>query len=156
MSKEMPKPNLKTELVWLIALALVSTLIIGIATGFRFHTLDIQLHDTYYVFGSFDCIKMLTVLLFVGRGLYLLTDILTNQYLLLALIIVIVNAIAALFILIGTYLSIQAILTLRTMAPHVDLSGYFLIAGLLVGILAVQTIVEIRMIRKLRGLLAGR
>jgi heme/copper-type cytochrome/quinol oxidase subunit 1 len=147
---------MKSELISWIALALVSTFIIGLATGFRFDTLDIQLHDTYYVFGSFDCIKMLTVILIIGRGLYRLTDILADRYLILALILVIVNAIAGLFVIIGTYLGVEAIITMRTTNPHVDLSAYILISGILVGIFTTQAIVEVRMVKKLRGLLAGR
>lgn len=147
---------MKSELIWWSALALLSTFIIGVATGFRFNTVEIQLHDTYYVFRSFDCIKMLTVILILGRGLYRLTDMLTDRYLILALILLIVNAIAGLFILIGAYLGIDAIMTMRTSNPHVDLSAYFLICGILIGIFTTQAIVEVRMVKKLRGLLTGR
>ena len=101
------------------------TLIIAIITSFKFSTLDLQFHDTYYVLDSFDAIKLLTFIFGFGRYFYLLTDIMTERYAILTLLISIVNAIAGLFVLIGAYFSIETIVTFRKMHPGIDFSAHF-------------------------------
>jgi hypothetical protein len=101
---------MKKELIWWTAFGLFSTLIIGTVTSFKFSKLDIQVHDTYYVFEPIDSIKLLTIIFGVGRYSYLLTDIITDKYKILALFISIINAIVALFTLMGTYLCIETIM----------------------------------------------
>lgn len=147
---------MKAETIWWIGFGLLSTLIIGTITGFKFSSLDIQLHDTYYVLQSFDAIKLLTLIFGVGRYFYLLTGIMAERYAILALVISIINAIAALFVMIGTYLSIETIVTFTRMYPGIDLSGHFLLPAIFIGLLAVQAIVEVKMIGKLRAVLAGK
>jgi heme/copper-type cytochrome/quinol oxidase subunit 1 len=146
---------MKKGLAWLAIFALMSTLIIGTVTGFTFSKLDIQLHDTYYVVKAIDAIKALTLIFFLTRGLYLLTDIMTDRYKVLALLISIINAIAGLFVVIAAYMSTEAIFTTRKMYSYAGSSAHFLLPAIFIGIFVVQIIVEIRMIRKLRGLLAG-
>ena len=148
--------NTKTELIWWIGFGLLSTLIIGIVTGFEFGSIDVQLHDTYYVFGSFDAIKLMTLITGIGRYCYLLIDIITERYTILALLISIINPIVGLFVLIATYFSIETIVTSRQLYPGIDLSVHFLLPGVFVTLLTVQAIIEIKMILKLRALLAGR
>ena len=146
----------KTELVWLMGFGLLSALIVGIVTSFRFNTLDIQLHDTYYVVESFDAIKLLTFALVFGRYFYLLIDIMTGRYPILTLLISIINPIVGLFVLIGTYLSIETILTSRKMYSGADFSVLLLLAGIFLALLTVQALLEVKMIVKLRALLAGK
>ena len=146
------KMNVKKELIWWTAFGLLSTLIIGTVTSFKFSRLDIQVYDTYYVFESIDGIKLLTIIFGLGRYSYLLIDIITDKYKILALIISILNAITGLFIVIMTYLSIETILTSNKNYPDIDFPGHFLLSAILLGILTVQTIIEINLIRKLNGL----
>lgn len=144
--------NIKTELIWWSSFALLSTVLVALVTGFKFGTLDIQLHDTYYVVESADAIKLLTSIFGFGRYFYLLVDIIAERYLILALIICIINVLVALFVVIGAYLSIEAIGTSRRLYPDMDSSAHFLLPVIFMGLLAVQTLVEIRMIKKLRKL----
>lgn len=145
---------MKEELIWWIPFALLSTLLVGLVTGFKFGTLDIQLHDTYYVLESSMAIKLLTLTFGFGRYFYLMTDIIAERHMILALIICIINALAGLFIVIGAYFSIEVIGTSRKLYPDMDLSAHFLLPVIFMALLAVQTIVQIRMIKKLRKLMA--
>ena len=147
---------MKAELIWWIGLGLLSTLIIAIITGFKFSTLDLQFHDTYYVFESFDAIILLTSIFGFGRYFYLVIDIMTERYAILTLLVSIINPIAGLFVSIGAYFSIETIVTFRKMYPGIDFSAHFLLPGIFIGLLTVQTIVEIKMIGKLRALVVGR
>jgi hypothetical protein len=143
---------MKRDLIWWAAFGLLSTLIIGAVTSFKFSKLDIQLHDTYYVFESIDGIKYLTLIFGLSRYIYLLTDIMTDKYKILALIISIINVITGLFVIIATYRCVETILTFKKTSPDVDFSGNFLLLSLLLGLLTVQTIIEVKMIRKLKEL----
>lgn len=138
------------QLIRWAALTLLSTLIIGVTTGFQFSKLDIQLYDTYYVFESFYGIILLTLVFGTGWNFYLLTDLITDRYKILALMLSIINIIAGLFVLIGAYFSIKAVMALQKINSGTDLSGYFLLPTVLIGLLIVQIIVEIKLIRKLR------
>jgi|GEM_PF-4597006 hypothetical protein len=143
---------MKKELIWWTAFGLFSTLIIGTVTSFKFSKLDIQVHDTYYVFEPIDAIKLLTIIFGLVRYSYLLTDIITDRYKILALFISIINAIVGLFALMGAYLSIEAIMSFKKMYPDNDFSGHFLLTGIFLGLLTMQIIVEVKMIKKLSGL----
>lgn len=62
---------MKKQLIWWTVFALLSTLIIGIITRFKFNRLDIQIYDTYYVIESIHGIILLTLVLGLGRYIFL-------------------------------------------------------------------------------------
>lgn len=148
--------NTRSELIWWIGSGLLGTFIIAIITGFKFGTLDLQFHDTYYVLDSVDAIMLLIYIFAVGRYAYLLTDIMTERYPILTLLVSIMNAIVALFVLIAAYFSIETIVTFRKMYPGNDFSSQLLLPGIFIGLLTVQAIVEVKMLGKLRALLAAK
>lgn len=129
---------------------------IGAATSFKFSDLDIQLHDTYYVLTPKDAILNLTWILGLARYFYLLTNLLADRYKILALPFLIINAIAGLFVIILTYLSIEELMTIKKLYPDTDVSGHFLLPSIFIGLLIMQTIIEIKMIKKLSGLWANK
>lgn len=160
MNQKIPGSNhagmkMKTELIWWMGFGLLSTLMIAIVTSFKFGSVDVQLHDTYYVVESFEAIKLLTLIAGIGRYFYLLIDIMTERYPILTLLVSIINPIAGLFVIMGTYLSIETIVTSGKMYPGIDFSVYFLLPGILLALLTVQAIIEVKMLWKLRALLAG-
>jgi hypothetical protein len=144
------------QLIWWIGSGILSVLIIGALTSFKFSTLDIQLYDTYYVMTSKNAIVNLTLIFILGRYLYLLTDLLCERYKILAVIFSIINAIAGLLIVMITYISIESMITLKKSYPDTDFSGHLLLSGIFIGLLIMQTIIEIKMIKKLNGLLTNK
>jgi hypothetical protein len=146
---------MKRELFYWVVFALLSALIIGVITGFKFGELDIQMHDTYYVFSSFNGVKSLTLFLGTGRYFYLLLDIITEKYKIITLFLSIINAIVALFTLIVAYLSIETIPMYTGTYPDINFSGHLFVTIVLLGVLAAQIIVEIKMVRKLNTLLSN-
>jgi hypothetical protein len=144
---------MKRELFYWVVFALLSALIIGIITGFKFGELDIQMHDTYYVFSSFNGIKSLTLFLGTGRYFYLLLDIITEKYKIITLFLSIINAIVALFTLMVAYLSIETLPMYTGTYPDIHFSGHLFVTIILLGVLAAQIIVEIKMVRKLNAFL---
>lgn len=144
--------KMKRQIIWWAAFGLLSTLIIGTITSFKFSRLDIQVYDSYYVFESIHGIILLTLTFGFGRYFYLLTDLISDRYKIFALLISIINAIVGLFIIMWTYMSIETIMTFKKMYPDTDFSGHFLLSSIFLGLLTVQTVVEIKMIKKLRGL----
>jgi hypothetical protein len=144
------------QLIWWIGFGILSVLIVGTVTSFKFSTVDMQLHDTYYVLTSKDAIVLLILIFVMGRYLYLLTDLLSERYKILALFFSIINAIAGLFVIMLTYLSVESVITSKKMSPDIDFSGHFLIPGIFIGMLIVQIILEIKVIKKLNGLWANK
>lgn len=149
----MSKP-VKTELLWLAAFALLSTLIVGIATGFGFNTLDIKLHDTYFVVRSAHAVKLLTLIFVLGRFVCWMTNRITERYVVLAILFSIVNAIVGLFVIILTYFSIGGIAAFRQSYPGTDMSGNFILPGICFSVLVVQVVVEVKMIAAVRRLVS--
>ncbi|MFM7852825.1 MAG: hypothetical protein ACKO96_13145, partial [Flammeovirgaceae bacterium] len=64
-----------------------------------------------------------------------------------------VNVIVGLFVVMATYLSIETIVVYRKMHQGTNFSAYFLLPSILLALLAVQTVIEIKMIKKLNEFL---
>jgi hypothetical protein len=126
----------KKELKWLAGFALVSILIIGLMTEFKFKYVEIQQYDTYYVFNPITSILYLTGILWMVKNMYLTVDFLTTQYKIIALFVSIINPLLGLFIVLLMYL---------------NFNGQLIPANILVGIFALQIILEIRMLKKVGG-----
>lgn len=147
---------MKRDLVWWLAIGLFSVIMIGLLTRFQFHPLVFQNLDTYYVIGARQGIILLIVLLFIGRYAYLIVDLLTNRYKILAVIVSIINPIAGLFVGILLYFSMSSMLKFERMFrkyQEADFSGHYLLLCILIACLVTQIIVEINMIRKLKSVL---
>lgn len=142
--------NKMRQPIWWTAFGLLSTIIIGAITGFKFSTLDVHVYDTYYVFDSIYGVVLLTLIFGTGRYFYLLMDLLSDRYKIFALLFSILNAIAGFFIFVWAYASIVTILTFKKMYPDNNFSGHFLFVSIFLGLLTMQTIVEIKVINKLR------
>jgi hypothetical protein len=80
-------------------------------------------------------------------------DIITEKYKIFALIFSIINAIVGLFTLIVACLSIETIPMYAGSYPDINFSGHLLVTIILLGVLAAQIIVEIKMVRKLNAFL---
>lgn len=143
---------MKKEIIWWVALAALSTLIIGVSTNFRFGRLDVSFHDTYYVFDSLFSIKALTLLFGFCRYLYFLIDIIAERYKIFALFIAILNAIFAVFVTIAAYVSVESFISYSEKYPNINLPGNVLMASTLFGILIIQAIVEVKILGKLNAL----
>jgi hypothetical protein len=104
---------MKEQLIWWAGFGILSAIVIGIVTGFKFNELDIQLHDTYFVLQSRDAIVLLTLAFGFGRYFYLLADLISSRFKILALIMSIINAIVGLFVIIITYLSAEGFITFQ-------------------------------------------
>lgn len=144
MGKELP--------IWILC-ALLSVLVFGVATKFGFGPLNVQWHGTIYVLDSLDGIKFLTIFFVIGRSFFLLINLITENYRVLALILSIINGIAGLFVVILFYINMEATFNMRQTQPAMDLSGNILLSVLLLGVLTCQIILQVKMWSRLKVLL---
>ena len=138
------------DIKWIISLLGSMTVLVGIMTDFTFRDLAFQLHDTYFVFGSFYFIVYGTAIIYTIRNLFLLIDLLAERYKVIALLISIINPLVALFLLIVLYLGVHSVAELRSNYPGISLWSRLVPVVFLVAFLIGQVIVEVRMLRKLR------
>lgn len=144
---------MKKELAWWLGFGLFGMMMIGLFTRFQFHPLVFEELDTYYVLEAQWGILLLTILLVIGRYVYLIVDLLTNRYKILAVFVSIVNPAVGLFVAMFLYFSVSSILKFERMFrgyKDADFSGHYLLLCVLTACLVIQTIVEIKMIRKLK------
>src|SRR5690349_14677115 len=132
--------SLKSEWKWLAAFALMSTLVIGLMTDFKFGDLEIQLYDTYYVFDAVRALLFLTIMFWTIKNLYMLVDLMTGRYVVMALIVSIVSPLIGLFMIILFYINFT------------EKIGPVSVFGLIITLL---TVIEIRSLRKLKVLLSN-
>lgn len=144
--------NRKTELKWLTVFALVSVCIIGVMTDFTYRNLEIQMHDTYFVVDPLKGFIFLTFTLWTIKNLYLLVDLMTDRYKIIAVLVSIINPLIALLILILTYWNIQSFLTLRETYPAIGFSRVIVPVCFLAGVIGLQALIEIRALKKLAGI----
>lgn len=144
--------NRKTELKWLAAFALVSAFIIGVMTDFTFRNMDMQMHDTYFVIDPVNGSIFLTFTLWTIKNLYLLVDLMTDRYKIIGVFVSIINPLIALLILIMTYWTIQSFLTLRETYPAIGFSRVIVPICFVAGVIGLQALIEIRILKKLSGI----
>lgn len=146
----------KSELKWLAGYVVGSALGVGLMTDFRFSPIQIQLYDTYYEFEASQAIQYAVAACFMIRGSYLAADLLTTRYRILALFVSIINPILALILIIITFSGVQSFVTLREAYPGTSLLRILVPLFAIGTAVALQVLIEIRMIRKLKEILADR
>lgn len=142
---------MKNEWKWWAGFGLISMLVVGIISEFRFGALDIRMHDTYFVIHSIRAIFYLTAILGTIRNLYFLVDLLTSRYKIMALLISIINPIVALFTIIILYFDIQGITVSQEIHPETNLSGQLIVPVILVGVIGFEIVLEFITLRKFLG-----
>jgi len=144
---------LNKQWMWLAGFFPVSIFIIGLMTDFTFRDLEIQLHDTYFVFNSIKAIIYLTLSLWTVRNMYLLVEVMTTKYQILAIFVSFINPLLALFILILILLNIQEMIIFKDAYPQSDLTGQLIPVLVMAGIIALLTVIQVRALRKVWELL---
>lgn len=142
--------NMKNEWKWWSAFGVISILVIGGMSSFRFGELTIQRHDTFFTIHSVRAIIYLTVFLATVRNLYLLTELATGRYKIMALLVAIINPIVALFLIILVYMDVQAIMAFREIYPGINLLQQLAGAVILAGVIILHIAIELSVLKKLR------
>ena len=140
--------NWKTELKWGTGFLLASLVLVGLTTEFRFGVIEVQLHDTYFVFEAYDVIYKLILILYMIKNLYLMVDLMTLKYRLVAFLVAIINPIVGLLLL--------AFTVTIGMSSAASPSGHGrspIFTGLLLSVLMLQAFMEIKMLRRLKVML---
>jgi heme/copper-type cytochrome/quinol oxidase subunit 1 len=146
---------MKKELTWWIAFALVAIFVAGQMSDFRFSTVDIQLHDTYYVLPAYFAVLFIFIFLGLLRGLVYLTEILTERSRVFAWIVIVLNGSLSLFWIFLIYNSTITYLDLRQWYPELPASNYLATLMVMLAALVLMIVVEFRTIRKLKLRQAG-
>ena len=142
--------KMKRELIWWTGFLIVAVIAIGQMTAFEFGTVDIQLHDTYYVLPSWLGILVVLTILGLLRGLTKLADRLSNRSRLLAITISIINGLLGLILIVIIYLAILNLIQVKEWYPDLDISNYIGIIVIMLSLLLLLTVIEIKTIKKLR------
>jgi heme/copper-type cytochrome/quinol oxidase subunit 1 len=142
---------MKRELIWWAGFIVLSFIVIGQMTTFKFREIDIQLHDTYYVVPSWLGIVIVLTILSVLRGLTKLADNLSDRSRQLAILIIIINGFLGLALIVSICVGILNLIQIKEWYPDLDISNYIEIITVLISLLLLLTITEIKTIRKLRA-----
>lgn len=141
---------MKRELIWWTGFVVVAFIVIGQMTAFTFGTVDIQLHDTYYVVPSWLGVLVILTILGTLRGLTKLADRLSDRSRLLAIVISILNGLLGLGLIILISVAILNLIQIKEWYPDLDISTYIGVIVVLISLLVLLTIMEIKTVRKLR------
>ena len=144
---------MRKEWQWLITFGLISILIIGLMTNFKFTDVEVQMHDIYLVINPIKSFIFLTFILWTIRNFYLLVDLMTDKYKIIAVFVAIINPLIGLFIIVLIYFNIKLVTTFKQMYPDNNFTAQIIPICILVGLIAVQTTIEIRTLKKLKGLI---
>ena len=144
--------NTKNEWKWVIGSAVVSFLIVGWATGFEFTELEIAKNE---VFGSGPAIFFLASFLYTLKNLYLLTDLLTARYEVIAFLISIINPIVALLIVVLLYFSFQRLQSLNDLTG-IGNSGRLIPIFVFAALLVFQAAIEVKALMRIRAFVQNR
>lgn len=140
--------NWETELKWAGGFLFVTVVLVGLITEFRFNSIELQLHDRYFVFGAAGTIFRLTFTLYTIKNLYQLVDIITLKYRVLALLFAIVNPIAGLVLLVFTIM-----IGMLNLTFPIEGNPSPIFSGLILSILLLQVFLEIKMVQRLKSMM---
>lgn len=146
------KNQMKKEWKPLVISGLISVLTIGLMTSFKYNDVDIQLHDRYFIIDAVRGCIYLTAIIFTLRNIYLLLDFITGRYMILAVFVAIVNPLVALFIIIFIYFNVAFVGMQLDVGINAVASS--VLTGLMIGIIILQIAIEVKVLRKLRQLIA--
>ena len=142
---------MKNEWKWLAIIGVISILIIGSTTDFTFRDIKIQLLDTYIVLSSFNTILFLTGACYIMTNSFRIVDLITDRNIVMAILVSIVNPLVGLFTAILLYYNIDMLFRFKKIYPGMDSTGQLGLIFILSGIMALQTILEIRVLKKFIG-----
>ena len=131
---------------------LISVLAIGLMTSFKYNDVEIQMHDSYFIIDAIRACIYLTAIVFTLRNLYFVIDVMSDRYRILAVFVAIINPLVALFIVIFIYFNI-AFVGAQLDAGN-NLGPSIVIICLLIGLITLQIAIEVKVLRKLRQLIA--
>lgn len=138
---------MKKEWKYLIAFGLLSILIIGLMTNLKFNDVEVQMPLIHFVITPISAFINFTLILFTIRNLYLLVDMMTERYKIIAVFVVIINPLVGMLVIIFGYFSIKQVY------PLYNLFAQLIPICILLGLIAIQTIVEIKTFKKLKELI---
>ncbi len=92
--------RLKTELLWLGVSLIVSVLIVGLLNGFSAGTIDIQLHDTYFVIDPLSGILFFFFLFSILRYALFVLAVFCLKHKLAVIVFRVIMACASLFMIV--------------------------------------------------------
>jgi hypothetical protein len=141
---------MKRELIWWAGFLVVAFISVGEMTTFKFHYIDIQLHDTYYVVPSWLGIVIVLIILGLLRGVTKLVDRLSDRSRPLAIAISIINALVGIVLIVLICLVTVNLIQVREWYPDLDISNYIGIIAILISLLLMLTTIEIKTVKKLR------
>lgn len=141
---------MKKQLVWAIAILIVALLVVGQMTNFSFETIDIQLHDTYYVLPAYLGV-IFFFLIFAGFvGTIMLAERMIRKNRGFAKFVLVANGFIIMF---WAFLILQSVLSVYQLYqwhPHLANGSYLGIITLMVGILILLLLLETKAIRELK------
>ena len=143
---------MKKEWKPLMVCGLISVLAIGLMTSFKYDDVEIQMHKSNFIIDAVRACIYLTAIIFTFRNLYIVIDMMTDRYKILAVFVAIINPLAALFVIIFIYFNVVLV------AKHLDAGDRFVtsmvLMVLLVVLIVAQISIEVRILRKLRKFIA--
>jgi heme/copper-type cytochrome/quinol oxidase subunit 1 len=141
---------MKQELIWWTGFVVVAVIVIGQMTAFNFGTIDIQLHDTYYVVPSWLGIFLVLIILGLLRAFTKLADRLSNRSRPLAIMISIINGLMGVVLFILICMAVLNLVQVKEWYPDLDISNYIGIIMIMISLLLLLTVIEIKTIKKVR------
>jgi hypothetical protein len=145
--------NRKKELKYLTAFGILSVVAVGLMTNFKFNDLEVQMHDSYFVISPTKAVMSSTLTMWTIKNFYLLVDIIAEKYKVLAVVVAIINPIAGLFMIILIYFNLNQITTSDQRYAISSLPQQIIPICILLALVVVQVTIQIRMIKKLKGLM---
>ena len=104
---------MRKELTWISTIIAFSILLVTVSTSFQFHSIDVQLHDAYFVLEPAHVIIFLSIVLIIGRYIFQLILFFVNRSAPFAIAVAMIMPVILYFI--GAYvylmLSIVSIVT---------------------------------------------
>lgn len=140
----------------LTAFLLIIVLINIALTSIDLGDFELQLHDTYIVFDGSTAVFVTTLIVLAIVVLYLLVEFAVRQYRIIALIVAIVNPIAAVFMLMLINASIQTLRIVNAPYPENTSTGQIIFLCVFVGLFCLQVIVETKALKQVAELLRPR
>lgn len=142
---------MKKELIWWPTIFLTALFIVGQMSGFQFGPIDIQLHDTYFVFPAYLGVLALVVAFVSIRGVIFLANILTNKSKVAAVSVSILNSLLILTLLYVIFIVVVAITQLNEWHTRVAGRNYLGIVLAMTVALIACLLFQIKTVRKIKS-----
>lgn len=131
----------------------LSFFVVAAIAGFELHPLGSYPVDSYYVLESRQAIFLLAVVFVMWRFVYLLLDLMTTRYRVVALMVAFINPIVGLLIGLSTFFILDQLLhpgDSSSQDRKMTLAGLWFTLIILSGTFLLQTVVEVMVIKRLR------